>query len=87
MGGVRLTDGTLAGSVLTMDQAFRNLVSIGIPAQDAARHVSTNPADYLGETERGRLQCGAHADIVVLSPALQLTHTFVEGASIELTHA
>lgn len=87
LGGVRLPDGTLAGSVLTMDQAFRNLVSIGIPPHDAARHASTHPADYLGERERGRLQRGAHADIVVMSPDLQLTHTFVEGVSIELAHA
>jgi N-acetylglucosamine-6-phosphate deacetylase len=87
MGGVRLADGTLAGSVLTMDQAFRNLVSIGIPPHDAARHVSTNPADYLGERERGRLVRGAHADFVVMSPDLQLTHTFVEGVSIELADA
>lgn len=84
LGGVRLADGTLAGSVLTMDQAFRNLVSIGIPPHEAARHVSTNPADYLGETERGRLKPGAFADIVVLSPDLQLTQTFVEGEQIAL---
>lgn len=87
MGGVRLADGTLAGSVLTMDQAFRNLLSIGIAPLDAIRHVSTNPADYLGEHQRGRLQRGAHADIVVMSPELQLTHTYVEGESIELTDA
>ena len=86
LGGVRLADGTLAGSVLTMDQAFRNLVSIGIPAHEAARHVSTHPADYLGEHERGRLQPGAFADIVVMSPELQLTHVFVEGEAIKLTH-
>ena len=87
LGGVRLADGTLAGSVLTMDQAFRNLVAIGIAPHDAVRHVATNPADYLGEHQRGRLQPGAHADIVVMSPELQLTHTFVEGESIELTDA
>jgi N-acetylglucosamine-6-phosphate deacetylase len=87
LGGVRLADGTLAGSVLTMDQAFRNLVAIGIAPHDAVRHVATNPADYLGEHQRGRLQRGAYADIVVMSPELQLTHTFVEGESIELTDA
>jgi N-acetylglucosamine-6-phosphate deacetylase len=87
LGGVRLADGTLAGSVLTMDQAFRNLVSIGITLNDAACHVSTNPADYIGELERGRLERGAYADIVVMSPDLQLTHSFVEGESIELTQA
>ena len=84
LGGVRLADGTLAGSVLTMDQAFRNLVSIGVPPHEAARHVSTHPADYLGEHERGRLRTGAFADIVVMSPELQLTHVFVEGESIQL---
>ena len=87
LGGVRLADGTLAGSVLTMDQALRNLVSIGIPPHDAAAHLSTNPADYLGEHDRGRLQPGAHADIVVMSPELQLIHTYVEGEPIELAHA
>ena len=85
--GVRLADGTLAGSVLTMDQALRNLVAIGVPLEAAVRHVSTYPADYLGELGRGRLQSGAYADIVVMSADLQLTQTFVEGAPIELTDA
>jgi N-acetylglucosamine-6-phosphate deacetylase len=84
MGGVRLSDGTLAGSVLTMDQAFRNLVSIGIPLRDAALHVSTNPADYLGELERGRLQQGAYADVLVMTADLQLSHVFVEGNTVSL---
>ena len=84
LGGVRLADGTLAGSVLTMDQALRNLVSIGIPLHEAVRHVSTNAADHIGEVERGRLQRGAHADIVVMSPELALSAVFVEGESIEL---
>ncbi len=87
LGGVRLADGTLAGSVLTMDQAFRNLVSIGVLPHEAAHHVSTHAADYLGERERGRLQLGAHADIVVMAPDLQLKNVFVEGESIELAHA
>lgn len=87
LGGVRLADGTLAGSVLTMDQALRNLVSIGVDLADAARRVSTHPADYIGARDRGRLQAGAHADIVVLSPALELTRTVIEGETIELVHA
>ena len=83
LGGVRLADGTLAGSVLTMDQAFRNLVSLGIEPRAASHHLSRNPADYIGEIERGRLQESAFADIVVLSPDLNLTHVFVEGEAIE----
>ncbi len=87
LGGVRLADGTLAGSALTMDQAFRNLVSIGVDPAAAARMTSTHAADYLGVRDRGRLQEGAWADIVVMSPEFQLIHTFVEGESIELADA
>lgn len=82
LGGVRLADGTLAGSVLTMDQALRNLVVIGMSLAEASKLVSTHPADYLGEAERGRLQVGAYADLVVMSPALQLHQTFVEGECV-----
>jgi N-acetylglucosamine-6-phosphate deacetylase len=82
LGGVRLADGTLAGSVLTMDQALRNLVAIGIPLHEAALHLSTHPANYLGESERGRLQTGAHADIVEMTPELALARCFVEGQAV-----
>src|SRR5215212_9016098 len=65
LGGVRLADGTLAGSTLTMDQALRNLVDeLGLALDDAAKRVSTFAADYLGVTDRGRLEPGAWADLV-----------------------
>jgi len=79
MGGVRLPDGTLAGSTLTMDQALRNLVGLGLEIADASRRVSTYAADYLGETERGRLAPGCHADIVVLDRDLKIKAVYVEG--------
>jgi N-acetylglucosamine-6-phosphate deacetylase len=85
LGGVRLADGTLAGSTLTMDQALRNLVGMGLSLDDASRRVSTNAADFLGLADRGRLLVGARADLVVLDAGLQLTDVFVEGDSIELT--
>jgi N-acetylglucosamine-6-phosphate deacetylase len=79
MGGVRLADGTLAGSALTMDQAFRNLVdALGLTLEDASRRVSTNAADYLGLEDRGRLRKGAFADVVVLDRDLKLVDVFVE---------
>jgi N-acetylglucosamine-6-phosphate deacetylase len=88
LGGVRLPDGTLAGSTLTMDQALRNLVGeLGLDLADASRRTATHAADYLGVTDRGRLQPGAWADWVVLDRDLQLTDVFVEGVSIELAHA
>jgi N-acetylglucosamine-6-phosphate deacetylase len=82
MGGVRLADGTLAGSTLTMDQALRNLVAMGLELADAARRVSTYAADYLGIAGRGRIQVGSYADLVVLDRALQLTQVLVEGERI-----
>lgn len=79
MGGVRLQDGTLAGSTLTMDGALRNLVKIGLPLAEASRRVSTNAADYLGEHLRGRLSPGCHADFVVLDRDLNIKAVYIEG--------
>ncbi|MHA4866073.1 N-acetylglucosamine-6-phosphate deacetylase [Duganella sp. PWIR1] len=84
MGGVRLADGTLAGSCLTMDQALRNLVSIGLSLDDASNRLSLFPADYLGLSERGRLAPGAWADIIELDSALKLLNVYVEGEQIVL---
>ena len=84
MGGVRLADGTLAGSTLTMDQAFRNLVdTIGLSLAEASARTSTHAADYLGLTERGRLQVGNYADVVGLDRDLRVTDVLVEGRRLE----
>jgi N-acetylglucosamine-6-phosphate deacetylase len=83
LGGVRLADGTLAGSTLTMDQALRNLVGLGLPLAEASRRCSTIAAEHLGLTDRGRLAPGARADVVVLGPALDLQRVLIEGDEIE----
>ncbi|MBD8531973.1 MULTISPECIES: N-acetylglucosamine-6-phosphate deacetylase [unclassified Massilia] len=82
MGGVRLLDGTLAGSTLTMDGALRNLVKIGLSIEEASHRVSTNAADYLGETRRGRLAPGCHADFVVLDRDLNIKAVYIEGEAL-----
>jgi N-acetylglucosamine-6-phosphate deacetylase len=83
MGGVRLADGTLAGSTLTMDQALRNLVdALGLDLADASRRVSTFAADFLGLADRGRLAPGAWADAVILDRDLALQDVYSEGASV-----
>jgi len=87
LGAVRLADGTLAGSALTLDQALRNLVQLGLGLADASRRVSTLAADHLGLAERGRLVPGAHADLVCLSRELHVTDVFVEGERIDLADA
>ncbi len=77
---VQLADGTLAGSVLTMDQAVRNLVSWGDVTLGAALHMCTRvPADVIGESSRGRLVAGCGADIAIWNDDLAVTHTIVAG--------
>jgi N-acetylglucosamine-6-phosphate deacetylase len=88
LGGVRLADGTLAGSTLTMDQALRNLVDVlGLDLAQASCRVSTFAADYLGIADRGRLAPGAWADVVVLDRDLQVREVFTEGESVAHAHA
>jgi len=84
LGGVRMADGTLAGSTLTMDQALRNLVEMGLDLAQASLRVSTYAADYLGLPLRGRLRQNCFADMVVLDHDLTLIAVVVEGEYIEL---
>ena len=86
-GGVRLADGTLAGSTLTMDQALRNLIAMGLDISEASLRTSTYPADYLGVKERGRLKSGCFADILVFDRQFKLKEVYVEGEKIDLAHA
>jgi N-acetylglucosamine-6-phosphate deacetylase len=67
-GAPRLEDGTLAGSVLTMDQAIRNIVRIGVSLERAVEMASTIPAELLGLDDRGTIAVGRRADLVALDP-------------------
>ena len=73
-----------AGSTLTMDQALRNLVDLGLAIEDASRRVSSYAADYLGLDDRGRLASGMQADFVVMDGNLQLQRVVVEGDELNL---
>jgi N-acetylglucosamine-6-phosphate deacetylase len=86
-GAVRLEDGTLAGSTLTMDQVLRNLLALGLSLEEASRRVSTIAADDLGLRDRGRLVPEALADIVVLDQDHAIAAVFVAGERIDLTDA
>jgi N-acetylglucosamine-6-phosphate deacetylase len=87
LGGVRLADGTLAGSALTMDQALRNLVSLGLDLAQASARTATCAADYLGLPELGRLAPGARADVLSLDRSLRLRGIHIEGETIEFADA
>lgn len=86
-GCVRLATGSLAGSALTMDQALRNLVRVGLELADASQRVSTFPAAYLGLDDRGRIAPDARADLVVLDAELRLQQVVVGGRVVDLNAA
>ncbi len=76
---VRLPDGSLAGSVLTMDRALGNLLRLGLTLSEAAGRCTVLPADYLGIAERGRLVPGCAADIAVVDAAGAIVAVLIEG--------
>jgi N-acetylglucosamine-6-phosphate deacetylase len=79
-GGIaRREDGVLAGSTLTMIEAVRNLVSLGVPLERAADAATAVPARVLGRAELGRLEPGSRADIVVLDDNLEIERVLVGG--------
>lgn len=80
-GAARLDDGSLAGSVLTMDQALRNMVMFArVSLSDAVRMQTLNPALAAGAADRkGRLQAGYDADLVIMDRDLQLQATISRG--------
>ena len=78
-GAVRLPDGTLAGSVLTMDEAVRNLVACGAPPADAVHAASAAPARLLGRDDLGVLRPGTPAHLTVLDEELRVVRTLVGG--------
>ena len=72
--------GSLAGSVLTMDRALRNVMQFSNwGLRDAVRAATLNPARAVGLAGHGVLESGAPADFTVLSPAGEVLKTVVGG--------
>ena len=70
----------LAGSASRMIDLVRVMVNeVGVPLPEAVAMASANPARALGAQAKGQLEAGADADLVVLSPKLEVLQTFVAG--------
>lgn len=80
-GSARLENGTLAGSVLTLNQAVKNILeNTDIELFEAIRLVTINPAKVIGVDEnKGTLSIGKDADITVFDQDLNIFRTVVEG--------
>jgi N-acetylglucosamine-6-phosphate deacetylase len=82
-GAVRTPEGSLAGSVLTMDTALRNAARfLNIPLPEALRMTTSTPAAILGLPAKGRITPGADADLVVISEDVEVRETVVAGRTV-----
>ncbi len=81
-GAARLSDGTITGSVLTMDQALRNVLQMTeVSLQQAVGMLTLNPAHAAQVSHRkGRLQVGYDADLLIFNHSLALQATICRGA-------
>ena len=77
----RLADGTIAGSVLKLNNAVKNYRdNASIPMWKAVRAASLNAAESAGVADRkGSLECGKDADVVIMDENCQVLKTFVRG--------
>lgn len=81
-GACRLENGTLAGSVLTMDRAVRDLFEAGIPLNRAVSAATLSAARSARLENTGLIREGFRADLVVWDRELHVKHTLREGRSI-----
>ena len=83
-GAARLADGTIAGSVVTLNRAmanFRNNTGATVP--EVVRMVTENQAQELGLFEKiGSLSPGAAADITLFNENFTVLNTFVDGCQV-----
>lgn len=79
--GVRLEDGTLAGSCLTLAQALKNLNAIGIDLYESAFRLSNIPAQLLQLKDRGAIEVGARADLLLLDDELNIQEVMCAGVT------
>jgi N-acetylglucosamine-6-phosphate deacetylase len=81
-GRAQSADEVIAGSVLTMIEAVRNLHDLGVPLGEALHAASTVPARVIGEPSVGTLEPGAPADVVVLDDNLSVERVLVGGEAL-----
>ncbi|WP_291569217.1 N-acetylglucosamine-6-phosphate deacetylase [Clostridium sp. UBA4548] len=82
----RLKDGTLAGSVLTLNKAVKNFYEhSNIELYEAVNMASLNPAKVIGiHKDKGSLTIGKHSDIIIFDNAFEVSKTIINGRELKL---
>jgi N-acetylglucosamine-6-phosphate deacetylase len=79
----RLADGTLAGSILTLDGGVRKMVeATGCTLNEALAMVSSTPARIIGLTRKGRIAAGCDADLAILDATGSVAQTWARGEQV-----
>lgn len=82
-GVVRLANGTIAGSAMTLADGVRHLLCDGFPMEDVAKMASYNPAKGIGlEGEIGSIKVGKCADLAVLDEEYGVAETYIDGECV-----
>ncbi|HEY8462625.1 MAG TPA: N-acetylglucosamine-6-phosphate deacetylase [Bacillota bacterium] len=79
----RLTNGSIAGSVLTMNRALKNMAkNSGLPLWEVVRMTSFNAARLLGLATKGAIEVGKDADMVLLDKDFEVVMTLIAGQPV-----
>ena len=77
--------GSIAGSVITMHDAVRQMLSLGFSMSEVSQMASANPAKLLGlEKEMGSIEIGKRADVVALDDEANIRSVFVGGEPVSI---
>ncbi|EQB89658.1 hypothetical protein M918_19645 [Clostridium sp. BL8] len=88
-GSARLNDGTLAGSILTLNEAVKNFYKhSNIEIYEAVNMAALNPARVIGlDKYKGSLEVGKHSDIIIFDEGFQVNKTIVGGQVLQFEEA
>ena len=73
---------TLAGSVITMDKTFKNLINMNFSIQEAVEMTSYNASKYLGIKNIGKIQHGYLSNFLLLDKEFNIIDIYLEGEKI-----
>jgi len=79
-----LPDGTLSGSTLTMLSAVKNCVlNAGISFEEALRMASAYPARVMKYQDRGKIEPGFRADLIMFNDEFEIQEVFIDGNALK----